>query len=282
MLKRDKNCADCAFCRYPRKEVFAYRGYPQGLFIPKEANAHHSVYFLLKGELWINSLEYPDTVIREGTFILLPADSMVEYRIHTPSEAIVYTFDHLPNVCDTRFRSGFQYIEETAAPLPVMQSCDPIRGFLEEIKTSLINHLSCAGYMQSKQNELFYLLNFYYTQKELGVFYAPVHIRNQSFRYFVLNNYHRVKDVTGFAGLGNYKPHIFRKLFSETFNEPVYQWILKQKCRDIYRDITTTKMSITEISQKYGFESLPNFSHFCRSHFGKPPRALRAQPHTAE
>ena len=34
-------------------------------------------------------------------------------------------------------------------------------------------------------------------------------------------------------------------------------------------------MSISEISYKYGFESLSNFSHFCRTNFGMSPRALR-------
>jgi AraC-like DNA-binding protein len=232
------------------------------------------MYFLLKGEIWINSNEYPDTIIREGNFVLQPAGSTVEFRIHTPIEAIVYLFDRLPNVCDPRFHSSLNYTE-TATAAPVMRACEPLRFFLEGMKMTLNDDMLCMEYMQAKQTELFFLLNCYYTLKELSGFYAPIHSHNRSFRYFVMSNHQRVKDVEAFARLGDYSVPTFRRLFKETFDEPVYQWMLKQKCRGIHNDITTTSMSITEISIKYGFESLANFSHFCRSNFGKSPRALR-------
>ena len=53
--------------------------------------------------------------------------------------------------------------------------------------------------------------------------------------------------------------------------------MLKKKREDIQNDLTTTEMSISEISYKYGFESLSNFSHFCRTNFGQSPRAIRTQ-----
>ena len=70
---------------------------------------------------------------------------------------------------------------------------------------------------------------------------------------------------------------IFRQVLHlvGTFGEPAYQWMLKKKCQDIQSDLTTTDISISEICYKYGFESLSNFSHFCRANFGKSPRAIR-------
>jgi AraC-like DNA-binding protein len=235
------------------------------------------IYFLLKGEVWVNSNEHPDTILREGCFFLQPAGSSVEFRTHTPVEVIIFLFDHLLNVCDSRFQSVFDHEETTSSPSIVLPACESLHFFLEGLKMSLQNNLLCQGYVQSKQTELFYLLNCYYTLKELSGFYAPVHIQNRSFRYFVLNNYLHAKDVEAFARLGDYNVSTFRRLFRETFGEPVYQWMMKQKCRNIYTDLTTTNMSITEISAKYGFESLANFSHFCHSNLGKSPRALRAK-----
>jgi AraC-like DNA-binding protein len=264
----------CDFCKESQKDVFMYRQYARGVFIPRIANPQNAIYFLLRGEVWVNSSEYPDTIVRDGAFILQPAGSAVEFRIHTPSEGVVYLFDRLPTLCE-HFRNFLHHSPEEHIPAPVMQACEPVRSFLEGIKRTLNDELYCNGYMQSKQVELFYLLNYYYTRQELTCFYAPVHHRNQSFRYFVMNNYHRIKDLEDFARLGDYKIHTFRQLFKETFNEPAYQWILKQKRRDIYIDLTTTDMSITEISRKYGFETLSNFSHFCTANFGKSPRALR-------
>jgi AraC-like DNA-binding protein len=224
----------------------------------------------------MNSNAYPDTIIREGAFVLQPAGSTADFRVHTPIEVIVYFFDHLPTVCSPRFPQESDG-REAITSAPVMQTCDAVHFFLKGVKMSLNDGLLCSEYMQSKQTELFYLLNHYYKPEELDDFYAPIYNLHQSFRYFVMNNYHRIKDVEAFARLGEYSVSSFRRLFKETFNEPAYQWILKQKSRDIYNDITTTNMSITEISNKYGFETLSNFSHFCSSKFGKPPRALRGK-----
>ena len=92
-----------------------------------------------------------------------------------------------------------------------------------------------------------------------------------------MQNYMKAKDVEAFAQMGGYSTPTFRRLFKETFGEPAYQWMLKKKREDIQNDLTTTEMSISEISYKYGFESLSNFSHFCRTNFEQSPRAIRTQ-----
>jgi len=277
MSERCNKYTDCASCEHFRKDIFKFRTYPRGMFIPKEKCSRNIMYFLLKGEVWVNSKEHPDAVLREGDFILQPVGSTVEFRVHTPVEAVTFLFDRLANVCDTRFQSGLSFVERGSLSTFVMNACVPLRIFLEGLKTALANDMLCTGYLQSKQTELFYLLNCYYPLKELSAFYAPIYSHNRSFRYFAMNNYSKAKDVEAFARLGGYSVPTFRRLFKETFDEPAYQWMLKQKCQDIYNDITTTEMTITEISGKYGFESLSNFSHFCRTNFGKSPRALRSR-----
>ncbi|MDR0748965.1 MAG: helix-turn-helix transcriptional regulator [Tannerellaceae bacterium] len=275
--KRCNKYTDCAGCEQFRKDVFKYRNYPRGMFIPRERCSQNIMYFIIKGELWVNSSEHPDTILREGNFILQPVGSSVEFRIHTPVECILYLFDRLQNVCDTRFQSGLSFVEGTVPSSSVMNTCAPLHHFLEGMKMILLDDMLCLGLIQSKQTELFYLLNCYYTLKELSGFYSPIYSHNRSFHYFVMNNYLQVKDVEEFARLGGYSVPTFRRMFKETFDEPAYQWMLKQKKQDILNDITTTNMPITEISIKYGFESLANFSHFCRSNFGKSPRALRSE-----
>ncbi|MDR3141647.1 MAG: helix-turn-helix transcriptional regulator [Tannerellaceae bacterium] len=275
--ERCNKYTDCAGCEQFRKDVFKYRNYPRGMFIPKERCSQNIMYFIIKGELWVNSSEHPDTILREGNFILQPVGSSVEFRIHTPVECILYLFDRLQNVCDTRFQKGLSFVEGSVPSSSVMNACVPLRYFLEGMRMVLLDDMLCLGLMQSKQTELFYLLNCFYTLKELSGFYSPIYSHNRSFHYFVMNNYQQVKDVEEFARLGGYSVPTFRRMFKETFDEPAYQWMLKQKKQDILNDITTTDMPITEISIKYGFESLANFSHFCRSNFGKSPRALRSE-----
>ena len=91
-----------------------------------------------------------------------------------------------------------------------------------------------------------------------------------------MQNYQKAKDVEPFAQLGGYSVPTFRRIFKDTFGEPAYQWMLKRKCQDIHNDLIMTELSISEICYKYGFESLSNFSHFCRANFGQSPRSVRS------
>ena len=154
----------------------------------------------------------------------------------------------------------------------VVAVCDPV--YPVYVDTNAMAGRA-GDYDGEKWTELVYLLNCYYTLKELAAFYSPIYRYSKSFRYFVMQNYMKAKDVEAFAQMGGYSTPTFRRLFKETFGEPAYQWMLKKKCEDIQNDLTTTEMSISEISYKYGFESLSNFSHFCRTNFGMSPRALR-------
>lgn len=45
----------------------------------------------------------------------------------------------------------------------------------------------------------------------------------------------------------------------------------------ILDDLNNSEYSISEICYKYGFESLPHFSNFCKKSFGASPRNLRRQ-----
>ena len=158
----------------------------------------------------------------------------------------------------------------------VMTMVPPIQLFIEGMKLYLNDDLRCSGLMQAKRSEMVYLLNCYYPIKELAAFYAPIYRYSHSFQYFVMQNYQKAKDVETFAQLGGYSVPTFRRIFKDTFGEPAYQWMLKRKCQDIHNDLIMTELSISEICYKYGFESLSNFSHFCRANFGQSPRSVRS------
>lgn len=96
-----------------------------------------------------------------------------------------------------------------------------------------------------------------------------------SFQYFVLQNYMKVKTVEEFARLGGYTVTTFRRIFSSVFHEPVYEWMLDRCKEGIIYELHHTTASISEICYKYGFESLPHFSNFCKKCFGASPRNLR-------
>lgn len=276
----DQRCSkytDCASCPNYQKHIFKYRSYPKGMTLPKERCLQNTVYFLLKGEVLVDSEEHPGQIFRKGQFLLQPINSRVEFRIMESCECILYLFDRPQNICNERFQKGYALAESSILKPSVLDICPPLQMYLEGMQQYLDDEMLCSGLMQAKRTELVYLLNCYYPLKDLAAFYAPIYRYSKSFQYFVMQNYQKAKDVEAFAQLGGYSVPTFRRIFKETFGEPAYQWMLKKKCQDIQNDLITTEMSISEVCYKYGFESLSNFSHFCRTNFGKSPRALRAE-----
>lgn len=268
---------DCSSCSHYQKQLFKYRSYPKGIMIPKERCSQNTIYFLISGRVLVNSEEHPETVFYDGQFILQPIGSRVEFRILEPTECIIYLFEAPQSICLDRFNKGVELAKESPIQPLVMDMSFPLRLFINGLKLYLNNDLLCSEFLKAKQTELHFLFNCYYTLKEIASFYAPIYRYSKTFRYFVMQNYMKAKDVDGFAKLGGYSTPTFRRLFKESFGEPAYQWMMKKKCQDIHNDLTTTDMPISEISYKFGFESLSNFSHFCRANFGKAPRSIRAE-----
>ena len=79
------------------------------------------------------------------------------------------------------------------------------------------------------------------------------------------------------ALLGGYTLSTFRRIFNNVFHEPVYEWMLARRKEGTLDDLNNSKCSISEICYKYGFESLPHFSNFCKKSFGASTRNLRRQ-----
>ncbi|MDR2868431.1 MAG: helix-turn-helix domain-containing protein [Bacteroidales bacterium] len=63
------------------------------------------------------------------------------------------------------------------------------------------------------------------------------------------------------------------KKFNNNFGESPYQWIQKQKAKQIYIDIINKKKSLKEITSDYNFSSYQHFVKFCKEYLGFPPTA---------
>ena len=58
---------DCSSCSFYQRDIFKYRLYPKGYVIPQTRCMQNMVFFLVKGEIWLNSEEHPDTTFRGVT-----------------------------------------------------------------------------------------------------------------------------------------------------------------------------------------------------------------------
>ena len=97
-----------------------------------------------------------------------------------------------------------------------------------------------------------------------------------------MRNYEKVKNVEDFAHLGGYSVTTFRRLFRNMYGVPVYEWILNKKREGILNDLQNSNERIGDISQRYGFDSMSHFAHFCKASFGDTPRSLRKRAASGE
>lgn len=176
---------DCSSCSFYQRDIFKYRLYPKGYVIPQTRCMQNMVFFLIKGEIWLNSEEHPDTTFRGGQFVLQPIGSKVECKVLDYTECIIYLFERPQNICDNRFNKGVSIVENERQQPIVMTMVPPIQLFIEGMRLYLNDDLRCSGLMQAKRSEMVYLLNCYYPIKELAAFYAPIYRYSHSFQYFV-------------------------------------------------------------------------------------------------
>ena len=100
---------DCSSCGFYQRDIFKYRLYPKGYVIPQTRCMQNMVFFLVKGEIWLNSEEHPDTTFRGGQFVLQPIGSKVECKVLDYTECIIYLFERPQNICDNRFNKGMPH-----------------------------------------------------------------------------------------------------------------------------------------------------------------------------
>ncbi len=270
-----KRPSDCPRCPHsaPGDELF-YRQLPQGYHFPAEKTTRNCILFMMEGELLVNSEEYPGITLHAGECILQAIGSKMEFLALSHVKYLIYYFTQLPLLCEGHYR---QVLDRTATPLTYTPLT--FNRKLHRVVEDLIEHLqeeyTCLPYLHLKCSELIYVLTNYYPLPQASAFFYPISSYIESFQYFVMQNYLKVKSVEEFAHLGGYGITTFRRLFKNMYGSPVYVWILNKKREGILDDLHHTKERISTISAHYGFDNLSHFAHFCQNSFGDTPRNLR-------
>ncbi len=265
---------NCTGCPKNVENILVYRNLPKGEHISKDKCTQNCMLFMIKGELLINSEEHPGITLRERQIILQAIGSKVEILALTDVEYVVYWFNELPLLCEDRYKEMMEQAEAPLTYTPLIMS-ERLYHLVTSMPEFLAEENPCSKYIDLKCKELVFLITNFYPLPQLGSFFYPISTYTESFHYFVMQNYSNVKNVEEFAHLGGYTTTTFRRLFKNLYGVPVYEWILEKKREGILEDLQHTKMRITEICNRYGFDSLSHFAHFCKDSFGDTPRALR-------
>ncbi|SHF48088.1 transcriptional regulator, AraC family [Bacteroides faecichinchillae] len=265
---------DCQSCPKAVDNTITHIFHHRGFHLPVRKCEENFFLFVLKGDVLVNSQEYAGTMLTAGEFILQAFGSKFELLVMNDAECIYYSFNQLELFCDFRFN----YIMEKV-PSPLIYSPLKITSellcLLEGTKAYLCDPKVCRELLSLKRKELAFVLGYYYSDHDLATLVHPLSKYTSSFQFFILQNYKKVKTVEELAKLGGYTVSTLRRIFTNVFHEPVYEWMLARRKEGILDDLINSKISISEICYKYGFESLPHFSNFCKKSFGSSPRNLR-------
>ena len=154
----------------------------------------------------------------------------------------------------------------------------PVKKIIIRYLALLVLYLKEAIYpsyfFELKRQELFFLLFYYYPKYDLAQFLQCILSKDIQFKKFVMNNHFNAKNVQELAKFANYSTSGFIKKFQKCFNDSPYNWMQKQKARQISVEINRGVKSLQEIANEYKFSSYQHFSVFCKSQLGSPPTEI--------
>lgn len=246
--------------------------------IPQLINVDRSVIiFLVKGKALVTCNSHKNKMQEAGEMALLPRNSCCYVKVLEDSTVISCSFIQNIDFC-SRFSFGhlIEFIPENYiydfTLLPVNER---VGQFITLLKDCLDDGLSCVHFHELMEKELFILLRAYYSKEKLATFFYPLLGKDIDFKDFVLTHYLSIGDLPEFASHANLSIDTFKRRFKEAFGESAHKWITQRKSELIYRDLTMTEKSFTEIAVEYKMSSQAYLSTFCKRQFGKSPQELR-------
>lgn len=278
-----KRTTDCNQCTQPNRcGTIELHHYPQRTHFPAEKQTTNLILFILEGHMLINSEEYPGTILQPEQAVLQAIGSKVELLATTDVVCLEFRFNEVPSLCRQNFRKIANLSEAPITYTPL-----PFNSKLRRLITDLTDYLSeptppCSSYLELKCKELIYVMTNYYPRQIICPFFYPISTYTESFQYFVMQHYAKVRTTEEFAHLGGYTTTTFRRMFKNLYGMPVYVWILNKRRENILHDLLKSNERIGIISQRYGFYNLSHFSHFCKDSFGDTPRSLRKRAAAGE
>ncbi|MDR1938929.1 MAG: AraC family transcriptional regulator [Tannerellaceae bacterium] len=255
------------FRQYRLKEDYIYDS------MYKDCN---QIFFLLEGQMVVNSSEALGKIVSEGEFFFLPTSADMSCKALSPCNFLVFFFDRLINTCDRAyFRELWGLCSQMEYKFKIVAMRHPLLDFAHSLITHFSQLIDVSEYQHVKYEEFLYLLRSVYSKEEMAAIFYPIAGKSIDFRKFVMENYLKVKNIHGLVSLSGLKRKTFDRQFFDEFGQPPYQWVLKQKAKHIRYALSETNDQMQEIMKKYGFVIAPHFTRFCKDYFKCTPLELR-------
>ncbi len=267
----------CAHYVSDHRCYFRYYEFRDNEAIRLHSGGFNELLFVLSGEITGNFNAFRDRTFRKGDIVFLPKSSVVEITGHTDCRLLTCMFEVPHNVCDKLdFRTFVPLCKEmeyTMAPGVIRPQ---MKQFVDTMVYYLQNGINCEHFHELKQNEMFLIFRWFYRKEELATLFYPMVGRSLDFKAVVMGNYTKVKGVNDLANILHMGRSSFDTQFKEEFGTSPGQWLLKQKANHIRHYMSDPSVTISDVMEKYEFNSPTHFTRFCKQQFGCPPSELMA------
>ena len=254
---------------------------PRNVFVTE-----HTLIFVTKGA---KVFHFPDKkiVIESGHALFLQrgcymlCQSIEENNVY---ESVSVFFNHAAlhefwNSLDNKVKQCTRQDDETRSEVNMVTL--ELSPALESFQESIVNCFSYEGkfleqLMKVKLQELLLLLLETPSANELIRFFGELYAHSLPDPiYTVSENLLKPLSISDYAKLANRSLSKFKRDFRESAGQPPGKWINAKRLEHAHRLTTSTKLTISEICDRSGFN---NLSHFIRSYktlYGKTPASER-------
>lgn len=265
----------CARYDSGNSPIVEYILYPQE-YAWEKLLTQTEIVFVLEGDFSVTYEHFLNLKVGKGNIIILPPGCHYRARTEGGCTAFVFRLSEIDHFCDNFTLERLAYeMTENKQDIHLLDIRSPVEYYLSELRHNYLDGLRCSLYHELKIKEFFYLLRAYYNKKELAGFFRPLLSNNTRFTNFVLQNYKKVKTVNELAALYNSSVSSFDKKFRMTFGISPYKWMMQKKISVLYNELNTTTKPLKQIAKEQNFSSLPQFTDYCKKHFGYSPSKMR-------
>lgn len=234
---------------------------------------YYSIVFIFKGEVEFSYNEYLNKRFVAKDMFLLPQATEMYGKALTDCNMLVLSFNNeVESYCDKCTMSSYEKSDiDIKYEFKALKMTETIMNFCELTIEYLNMDVKCMYMYQLKQKELFLLMRYSYTKKELIQFFLPMIGESMSFQNKIHKYYHEGVTVKELPGRFNMSETPFTKKFKKEFGISPYQWMLKQKRNHIMLRLSMPETKLTDIIRDFGFTDASHFLKYCKKQFGCTP-----------
>jgi len=248
----------------------------QGEFAVPYSKDYHCLFFIISGcvSLLYESKTY---TLKKDMCWFIPMSS--EYKIIAKTNAciILNYFNKPVDFCEKTALEDLSVFFDHKQDISMLTINKPLKRFLLTMIFYMDEGAYCKHFHEIKQKELFYLLRYFYSKRELADLFSTIISINIDFKNVVLANYLQVCSVKELAHICNYSLSSFNRIFKKNFRENPYIWLQNQRVKYIVGRLSDKNIPLSQIIDEFKFSSPSHFTIFCKKHLNLTPSQYRKQ-----